>query len=126
MSRQTPESAVLELVCQYLTVRRVFFWRSNNVPVFRPERGAFCAMPRYSRHGVPDILAVVNGRLLGIEAKSAKGRTSPAQEQFRQDLETAGGVYAVCRDVPDVERALLQAREGAAGARIPPGTKDPA
>lgn len=56
--------------------------------------------------GWPDVLVLHGGRLFGLELKTARGRLSDAQKAARADIEAAGGVYAVCRSVADVEEAL--------------------
>ncbi len=52
--------------------------------------------------GIPDLIAVKNGRVLFIELKSARGRQSDHQKKFQADLEAAGGEYILCRGVEDL------------------------
>ena len=54
-----------------------------------------------SHPGISDLCAVREGTVLWIECKSATGRLSPAQEQFRADIESHGGTYVV-RTVDDL------------------------
>jgi hypothetical protein len=63
-----------------------------------------------SRCGVPDILCCIQGRLLGIECKSGRGRLSQAQQAERGALVAIGALFIEARHVEDVEQAL--AREG--------------
>ena len=53
--------------------------------------------------GIPDLIAVKNGRVLFIELKTARGRQSDYQKQFQADLEAAGGEYVLCRGVDDLQ-----------------------
>lgn len=53
--------------------------------------------------GVSDIIAVIDGRFIGIEVKTKRGRQSADQILFQKRLERAGGVYVVARCVEDVE-----------------------
>jgi len=53
--------------------------------------------------GIPDLIAVKNGRVLFIELKTARGRQSDYQKQFPADLEAAGGEYVLCRGVDDLQ-----------------------
>ena len=55
-----------------------------------------------SHPGISDLCAVREGTVLFIECKSASGRLSRAQEQFRADIENHGGTYVVCRSVDDL------------------------
>ena len=54
--------------------------------------------------GWPDFVIVLpSGRLGGLELKSEGGRQSSDQKAFQQALTAAGGRYAVCRSLADVE-----------------------
>ncbi|MEI6448542.1 MAG: VRR-NUC domain-containing protein [Actinomycetes bacterium] len=55
-----------------------------------------------SHPGISDLCAVRDGAVLWIECKSASGRLSRAQEQFRADIESHGGTYVLCRSVDDL------------------------
>lgn len=52
--------------------------------------------------GIPDRMAVKDGRFYGIEVKTPKGRMSPYQQEFKRRLEEAGGVYIEARALEDV------------------------
>ena len=58
--------------------------------------------------GWPDITVCLppNGRFLGIEVKSAKGRQSIKQQECQEEIEKAGGLYVLARSVDDVIAAL--------------------
>ena len=51
----------------------------------------------YTKKGVPDILACVNGRFFGIEVKAEKGRASPIQLYNIEKIKESGGVALVVR-----------------------------
>ena len=53
--------------------------------------------------GIPDLIAVKNGRVLFIELKTPRGRQSDYQRKFQADLEAAGGEYVLCRGVDDLQ-----------------------
>ena len=55
-----------------------------------------------SYRGIPDLVAVKNGRVLFIELKTPRGRQSKYQRKFQADLEAAGGEYVLCRGVDDL------------------------
>lgn len=63
------------------------------------------------RTGFPDILILwpENGylKMLGIELKSAKGRSSPAQVDMELSFRHANGGYRVCRSLDDVDSVLF-------------------
>lgn len=59
--------------------------------------------------GYPDYLIVYGGRALFIEIKAPTGTLSPVQRQKINKLHFCGADVAVCRSVPEVEHALLEA-----------------
>ncbi len=103
--KKPTESALVSCCLQVLALRRVFHWRSNNIPAPLPG-GKFRRF--VGMKGVADILAVLPpiGRLAGIECKMPAGRQSPDQKAFQAALEAAGGVYLLIRDVRDLESEL--------------------
>jgi hypothetical protein len=64
-------------------------------------------MPKYSRKGVPDIIAIKSGRFIGIEVKAPKGKLSPEQADFGRECVRNGGEYVVARSIEDVQSAGL-------------------
>jgi len=61
------------------------------------------------RRGVPDILAVMQGRMIAVEVKTGAAVLSRWQLFERQGLEAAGAVYILASTVEHVEDALLAA-----------------
>lgn len=59
-----------------------------------------------TRPGIPDLCIVWRGRVIFIELKTPKGRTSPAQEAVMSALTMAGAVVNVCRSLEDVQGFL--------------------
>ena len=71
------------------------------------KRGAYWVkIVSASKSGVPDILACVAGRLVGLEVKTATGRPSELQLYNIEKIQKAGGIAGVVRSVEDV-RVLL-------------------
>lgn len=103
----TPEGEIVRAICDYLALKKHFFWRNNNTPIFDPTRKTFRAMPKYTMKGLPDIIAIKAGTFYGIEVKTPVGRLSPEQHQFGRDLILAGGQYVVARSIEDVQRVGL-------------------
>lgn len=56
--------------------------------------------------GQPDIFAIIRGRFVGIEVKTATGRQSKDQKNWQRNCERAGGLYILARSVDDVRSAL--------------------
>ena len=58
------------------------------------------------RAGIPDLLILHEGLLIGLEVKTATGRQSPEQKAIEAEFKAAGAVYEVVRGVSDAERVL--------------------
>lgn len=49
----------------------------------------------YSQSGIPDIIACINGRFVGIEVKASKGKPSPLQVRNINLITCAGGYATI-------------------------------
>ncbi len=96
------ESGIQSAICDYLALKRHFFWRQNTAPAFDWKSKQFRRMPKHAMNGVPDIILIHDGLFVGIEVKSATGRQSPGQVEFENAVKGAGGRYYVVRSVSDV------------------------
>lgn len=71
------------------------------------------------RKGAADLLILLppQARSFWLEVKSPKGRVSPEQTEFGEDVRALGGGWAVVRSIEDVRNALaawgIQTREAA-------------
>ncbi len=71
----------------------------------------------HSAAGWPDLALAKDGRLLFIEVKSARGKVSPAQQEWLAALRLVPGVEVyVWRPAqwPEIEQTLMRAEERAA------------
>jgi hypothetical protein len=87
--RLTPETAVKRACVQYL---RLQGWLTY--PLVQQGIGAV--------RGLPDRIAIKNGRTVYLEFKGPRGRLSPDQEARRAEIEAAGAAYLVVRAVEDL------------------------
>jgi len=107
------ESETVAEIGKYLSDYGLFFWRTNNIPVFGKNNAGkmtFRALPKYSRKGVPDFVGIFKGKFVGIEVKREKAKLRLEQEQFRIDCEREGGIFILAysaQDVRDSLRAIL-------------------
>lgn len=53
---------------------------------------------QYATSGTPDILACINGRFVGIEAKAGKGKPTQLQLNSLRDIHRAGGAALVINE----------------------------
>lgn len=106
---KTPlEKDIQNAVCEYLTIKRRFFWRQNTSPVFDKTRGAFRAMPKYSLKGVPDIIVIGDGGfVVFLEIKRPRARQSEDQLLFEERCKKVGAEYHVITDVSQLKELGL-------------------
>lgn len=77
----------------------------NNVGLFFTKDGQ---RVRAGVVGSPDIEGIIGpqGKYLGIEAKSIKGKQRPEQAAFQRRVVALGGLYILAFSVTDVDAAL--------------------
>lgn len=102
LKTNTPEKDIQLSICEYLQVKRFFFWRQNVNPIFDAKSGGFRRMPAYSVNGVPDIIVIYKGKFVGLEVKNEKGKQADSQIEFERSCKSNGGYYKVVRSVDDV------------------------
>ena len=93
------ETEIQGAILNYLRLKGRFFWR-NNSGAFKTERGG---LDRVGTPGAPDIIGCVDGKFVGLEVETAKGKLSDEQEAFAHALRAFGGKYHVVRSIDDVE-----------------------
>ena len=87
----TPEGAVKKQICEWLELKRTFFW----IQVSGGKFGGRRYSSRFIRVGVSDILGMWDGTLLAIEVKAPGGRVSDEQKKFLREVEEQGGIAFV-------------------------------
>ena len=96
------ESDIQKSIIDYLTIKKVFFWRQNSGAVVTESK-------RFIRMGItgaPDIFIVKNGQIIGLEIKTLKGRQNENQKNFQEMFEKAGGIYYLVRSLDDVIKVI--------------------
>lgn len=70
----------------------------NKIKAFLKEQGAwfikYWAGSKFTKDGIPDILACVTGHFVAIEVKASNGRPSELQKYHVREINDSGG-YAV-------------------------------
>lgn len=106
------ETALMKSILGALQLRykkKAFFWR-NNSGATKTESGGFV---RFGSPGSPDILGILSpgGRLVALEVKTPKGKTSPLQESWLEEARALGALAGVVRSIDDafqlMEKELL-------------------
>lgn len=104
--REPKESEIQLAICDYLALKRYFFWRQNTTSVFDATKKVFRALPKYAMRGVPDICVLWNGKFIGLEVKRPKGKQSEGQIEFELGSKKAGAEYYVVTSLDDVRKVL--------------------
>lgn len=101
MKKKIPLEKDIQLACcQYLELKRHFFWRQNTTPTFDITKKTFRAMPKFSLKGVPDIIVIGNGgQFIGIEIKRPGGKLREEQQSFKEMCQRVGAQYHTITDV---------------------------
>lgn len=102
----------------YLSLKGIVAWRSNQIPVPLKDGG----FSRFAgRRGVSDILGIIPqtvrvvgydepqtfGNFLAVECKTPAGRLTKEQAEFLAEIERLGGIAIVARSVDELESKLL-------------------
>ena len=91
----TPEAKVKAKVVKQLQALGAYY--------FSPVTGG------YGRSGVPDIVACINGRFVGIECKAGKGVTTALQDKNLEAIRQNGGKsFVLNEDNVDSLTAVLK------------------
>ena len=98
------ESVYQKAILDYLTIKGIYCWRNQSTGIYNAKTGGYIPL---SKAGVSDILGILpDGRLLAIEVKVPKGKLSPAQQQFLDDINQRGGLAFMATTIDDVIQSL--------------------
>lgn len=101
MKRRALEKDIQAVICDYLTFRRVFFYRQNNIPV--NHNGEYRALPKHTPRGISDLVVVKDGVVYFLEVKRSGTCQTADQREFEASATAAGAVYRVVRSIEDVQ-----------------------
>ena len=62
----------------------------------------------FMRAGIPDIIACLNGRFIGIEVKDGNNKPSELQLAHGRQIKKSGGIFGVAYSVEDVKKLLRE------------------
>lgn len=88
----TLETSIKHAIKDYLTLKGIFWW--YNLAGLGAQKG------------IPDLFALKDGTLYGLEVKTPQGVVSGHQEAFGEWLTKAGGIFLVVRSLDDVMAIL--------------------
>ena len=103
-TKEISEQDIQEVICEYLALKKYFFWRQNTMALFDSRKKVYRRLPRYAKTGVSDIILVRGGKIICLEVKRPGGKLSQSQKDFRDGILDAGGQYDIVTSVEDVEK----------------------
>jgi hypothetical protein len=93
-------------VAEWLGYQRHVVWWTVDQTAIHSRHGA-TLKKKGVKAGVADLHFVLpEGRLGCIELKAEKGKQTPSQVMFQEDVIGSGAYYAVCRSLPEVQGTL--------------------
>lgn len=81
---QTPEKKVKDAVKKILNAHSAYY--------FSPVTGGF------GTSGIPDIVACIKGKFVGIETKAGKGKPTALQEKNLMNIMNTGGIAVLVNE----------------------------
>lgn len=106
------EAGILRGVLSVLTLRRVWHRRIEVQGVLTHKHERTFLRPSRMQ-GLPDVIAIVGGRMWGLEAKAPGGRLSALQAEALAGIRDAGGVALVVVDPSRLGEVLAGRRSTA-------------
>lgn len=100
------EASIQRSILDYLAYRNVFAWRQNSGAAMIQTKTGFRPI-FFGAVGAPDVFAIKDGVIYGLEVKSATGKQNENQKTFQQGFEKAGGKYFVVRSIEEVQKINL-------------------
>ena len=97
------EKDIQKSILDYLRFRRIFCWKNNTVGIYKKDTGHY--IPSQSV-GSPDIFAVKDAKIYGIEVKAKGGKLSEKQRKWAWDFEEAGGIYLLAYSLEDLKKVV--------------------
>ena len=88
-------------------IRGALFWKNETQGTYDAAKGCYRknSNPFFIK-GVSDIIGILNGVVVFLEVKSAKGRESESQKRFREAVTKRGGNVHVVRSIEETEAVL--------------------
>lgn len=94
------EKHIQKAIINYLTIKKVFFWR-NNSGAFISEYKGKKSFTKFGETGSPDICVIKDGHFIGLEVKNEKGKQSEGQIDWEKRSKEAGASYHIVRSIDD-------------------------
>ena len=98
------EADFQKAILQFLKLKGFYVWRNQSTGIFNPKGKGFIPL---GQTGVSDILGILpDGRFLAIEVKKPKGKATPNQIEFLDNINKHKGLGFIAVTVEDVQKIL--------------------
>lgn len=104
--KETEKDIENSILATFQTVKGCKAWKNQSVGIYDPTRQSFRRRSRFQIKGVSDILGIYKGKMICLEVKTKKGRLSPEQKQFLEEMEAMGAFTACVRSIPEALAVL--------------------
>ena len=116
------QSQIIEYLMFLENKNELMFWRENNTPIYDPRKKIFHRMKVGQKKGLPDIIVLKKGILIGLEIKNdekykrgeKKGKyknyLSPDQKKIKEMFEKNFAEYHCIRSFDEVVKVLEKER----------------
>jgi hypothetical protein len=103
------EKDIQRQICEWLQLKKYFFWRANNIPVYgKNNAGAktFRSLPKFTPRGLPDIMLINRGIFVAIEVKRPGAKLRPEQAEFGAKCVLNNAHYLVATSIENLQEQL--------------------
>jgi len=101
------EKEIQYTITQYLEYQKnLYFIRTNSFAGAFMRRDGSSGYIKNNKAGCPDIIVLKDGRFIGLEVKTDKGKQSDLQKEAEEKIERCGGEYYIVRNLEDVVEIL--------------------
>lgn len=104
--KETEKDIENAILAALQTVKGCKAWKNQSVGIYDPTKKSFRRRSRYQIKGVSDILGIYKGKMICLEVKTKKGRLSPEQKSFLEEMQALGAFTACVRSVPEALAVL--------------------
>lgn len=108
MKKKILESDIQKAIIDFLRYKGHFVWKNLSVGI-KKANGSYIPV---GMRGLPDIMAIKNGRLFALEVKSGRNTASDDQKRVLEELEAKGAIVGVVYSIDDVEILLNNVPRG--------------
>jgi len=107
------QAYVMDRLARMEVMGQAYYFRNNSFSGRITRYDGSQGYVKNNKLGMPDVVACLGGRFVGIECKAPKGTLSPFQKRAKEDIERSGGLYWVVRTPEQFEELVRQIDEQA-------------